>query len=262
MGIHFLEEMRVLKRALLEKKMRESSLETVSEEARRAPSARPFRHSLQGEPYTIIGEIKRASPSRGRIRDMASPEEVAGALARGGAAAISVLTEESRFSGSLDDLLTVRENVPLPILRKDFLLHPFDLWESRAAGADCVLLIAAFLPGKELMKMMSEARALKLECLVEVHTGHELDRALEAGADLIGINNRNLSTLEVDMGTVLRLAPMVPDGVTVVAESGYRQRSELLEAREAGAASFLIGETLMASGDVEKTVKVLLDKEV
>jgi len=261
MGKNFLQEMRESKDRLLEEKMMVSPLEEVREAARRAPPARPFRHSLDRDPYSIIGEVKRASPSRGPIRDIPSPAEVARSLARGGAAAISVLTEESRFSGSLEDLRMVRESVPLPILRKDFLIHPYDLFESRAAGADCVLLIAAFLSGDEMDLMLSEADALCLECLVEVRTGDELARALDAGAGLIGINNRDLKTLEVDLGTVLFLAPKVPKGVMVVAESGYRNRVELLEANKAGAGSFLIGEALMSSGDPGRSLKGLLEME-
>ena len=220
MGKNFLEEMRSEKERLLTENLRASPMESIREEAGQASPARPFRRALHREPYSVIGEVKRASPSQGSIRDIPHPEEVALALARGGASAISVLTEESRFSGSLDDLRRVRERVPLPILRKDFLFHPYDLFESRAAGADCVLLIAAFLQGDELKSLLGEARTLGLDCLVEVHSGDELQPALEAGADLIGINNRNLKTLEVDLSIVLNLAPTVPEGVGVVAESG------------------------------------------
>ena len=171
----------------------------------------------------MIAEIKRRSPSKGALADIPDPAALAAAYAAGGADAISVLTEQRRFGGSLDDLRVVRAAVPTPVLRKDFVVTGYQLLEARAAGADLVLLIVAALDGSLLGELHDQARSLGLTVLTEVHDEHEVERALEAGADLVGINARNLKTLEVDQDTFHRLAPLLPDEVVTVAESGSRR---------------------------------------
>jgi indole-3-glycerol phosphate synthase len=257
----FLKSMRQEKETLLAGKLRARPLEEIREAALGTGPPRPFTASLSGEPFSIIGEVKRSSPSAGSIRQIPDPAGVAAALERGGASAVSVLTEGNFFGGSLDDLAAVRRATSLPLLRKDFLIHPHDLYESRLHGADAVLLIAAMLKQEEMEEMLEEAFRAGLECLVEVHGPGEIPPVLKAGATLIGVNNRNLKSLEVDLGTFLELAPMIPPGMTLVAESGYRSRTDLLTAAGAGADAFLIGGALMASDDVEAALRLLLEGE-
>lgn len=205
----------------------------------------------------IIAEIKRRSPSRGDIRPDLRVEETARAYRRGGACAISVLTEPRFFGGSLQDLAEAAGAVELPVLRKDFILDRYQLLEARVAGAAAVLLIATSLKSKTLSALLREAADLGLECLVEVHDEEDLDRALQAGADIIGINNRNLVTLQVDLGTTLRLAPLVPSSVPLVAESGYRSPEDLANLPEIGVDAVLAGEALSGSEDPERALLAL-----
>lgn len=223
-----------------------------------APPVRPFAAALAARRPAIIGEVKRRSPSAGALAAVDDPGATAAAMVRGGAAAISVLTDAEHFGGCLRDLAGVRALVDVPVLRKDFLIHPRDLAEARLAGADAALLIVALLSAAELGTMLAEAARLGLEALVEVHTREELTAALGAGAGLVGINNRNLHTLAVDRRTVLDLLPLVPPGITPVALSGYRGAEDLAEARAAGVNAFLIGETLMRAGDPEEAVRGLV----
>ncbi len=232
--------------------------EELRRRAQEAPPARPFREALARGRPALIAEVKRRSPSAGEIRAVPDPAETAAALVRGGAAAISVLTEERHFGGSLEDLRLVRERVSVPVLRKDFLIHPRELYEARAAGADAALLIVALLGPEELEEMLAAAADAGLECLVEVHGEVEMAMALRAGARLIGINNRNLRTLKVDLGTALRLAPLVPARVMTVGESGYRTTEDLREGMAAGLSAFLVGEALMRAADPERAARDLL----
>jgi indole-3-glycerol phosphate synthase len=212
-------------------------------------------------PVRLIAEVKKASPSAGPIRE-GDPLFFARAMAGGGAAAISVLTEERYFGGSLDDLARVAAGVPVPVMRKDFLLDPYQLLEARAAGASAALLIVAMLSDAELGLMLGEAAALGLGALVEVHDAPELERALAAGAAIVGINNRNLRTLKVDTETTFALRALVPAGTVVVSESGQRTRSDLERLAAAGVDAVLIGEAIMRADDVEGKVRELLGTTV
>jgi indole-3-glycerol phosphate synthase len=219
---------------------------------------RDFMGAVMDPGLSLIAEHKRRSPSAGAIREDLELEDVVRAYERGGAAAISVLTEGASFGGSLEDLADARAVTELPILRKDFIVDRYQLLEAVAAGADAVLLIVAALPGGELAKLAREARELELTALVEVHDARQLEAALSAQATLIGINNRNLNTLEVDTGTTFDLLGEMPDGVAVVAESGLRNRAQLDELEAAGVDAVLIGETLMRAGeDIEAAVRAL-----
>jgi indole-3-glycerol phosphate synthase len=204
---------------------------------------------------SVIAEVKRRSPSKGDLADIPDPAALAAAYSRGGAAAISVLTEERRFSGSLQDLRVVRAAVQIPVLRKDFIVTPYQLVEARAAGADLVLLIVAALSQRELHELYIEARAWGLTVLVEVHDEHETRRAVELGADLIGVNSRNLKTLAVDPDTFGRLAPLIPDRVVTVAESGITGPADVSRFVGEGADVVLVGEALVKDGDPEGAVR-------
>lgn len=217
--------------------------------------ARDFRSALVGR-CALIAEVKRRSPSKGILRRGLDPGLLAKTYERNGASAISVLTDGAHFGGSDADLIQVRERVALPVLRKDFIIDPYQLVETRAMGADAALLIAAVL-GKSLRSFLVHARLLGLHALVEVHDREELDDALSAGVEIVGINNRDLRTFEVDLEKSASLAPLIPDGILVVAESGIRTREDVLFLREAGINAFLVGEALMRSGDVGSTIRGL-----
>jgi len=219
---------------------------------------RPFSEALVRPGLSLIAEFKRRSPSAGAL----APEglEIAsqvGAYERGGAAALSVLTDEPHFGGSLADLRAARAACELPIIRKDFIVDPYQLYEAAVNGADAVLLIVAALGDRDLQSLHQEARAIDLDCLVEVHDEDELDRALEAGAEVIGINNRNLDDMSVDIATTFELMPDVPAGKTVVAESGISGRAELEELDRVGVDAVLIGGALMEAPDPEGKVREL-----
>lgn len=204
---------------------------------------------------SIIAEVKRKSPSKGALADIADPARLANEYSAGGAAAISVLTEQRRFGGSLDDLESVREAVPIPILRKDFIVTPYQLWEARAYGADLVLLMAVSLDGDLLDELLGIAADLGLTALVEVHTLDELERAAAVKAELIGINARDLTTLQVDRSVFRELAPHVPTGAVKVAESGVSGPEDVAEYRQWGADVVLVGEALVRSGDPRSSVQ-------
>ncbi len=223
---------------------------------------RPFSEALVRPGLSLIAEFKRRSPSSGEIAAGATVAEVVAAYERGGAAALSVLTDERHFGGSLDDLRAARAASGLPILRKDFIVDPYQLYEAAANGADAVLLIVAALEDRTLLGLYEEAMLLDLDCLVEVHDEADLERALEVGADVIGINNRDLGDLSVDLETTTELITDVPAGKTVVSESGYDHWEQLDELERIGCDAVLIGETLMRSGDPETAVRDLtMDEE-
>jgi len=218
--------------------------------AARQPDGEGFLRALADGPAPrIIAECKRRSPSRGVLRRDYDPAAHAAGYAQGGAAAISVLTEPAFFDGSLDDLRAVRARVTVPLLRKDFIVTPYQLLEAREAGADAVLLIAAALEGPALGGLLQRAAAEGLAALVEVHDERELDRAVEAGAAIVGVNSRNLRTLEVDLGVPRRLAPRIPASVVAVAESGLKTQADLEEMSALGYRAFLIGERFMTAPD-------------
>ncbi len=214
-----------------------------------APPALDPMPVLRSPGVQVIAEVKRASPSKGDLADIPDPTVLAARYADGGAAAISVLTERRRFKGSLDDLRAVRAAVPTPLLRKDFLVTSYQLWEARAAGADLVLLIVAGLDPHQLAELHAEAVSLGLTPLVEVHDEAEVDVALAAGARLVGVNARDLRTLEVHRDTFARVAPLVPDGVVRVAESGIRDARDVAALVDQGADVVLVGEALVRTGD-------------
>ncbi|MDX6662377.1 MAG: indole-3-glycerol phosphate synthase [Solirubrobacterales bacterium] len=222
---------------------------------------RPFNEALVRPGLSLIAEFKRRSPSAGEIRGSAEPTEIVRAYERGGAAAISVLTEEESFGGSLADLRAAHDASSLPVLRKDFTIDPYQLYEAAANGADAVLLIVAILEDRELASLHAQARALDLDCLVEVHDETELERALELDCDVIGINNRNLADLSVDVATTHELITDVPAGKTVVSESGLSDREELDALEEIGVDAVLIGESLMRSPDPEAALRALCREE-
>jgi indole-3-glycerol phosphate synthase len=229
--------------------------------ADRDPDARrPFNEALVRPGLSLIAEFKRRSPSVGEIRPGAGIELVK-AYEAGGAAALSILTDESNFGGSLDDLRAAREASDLPILRKDFTVDTYQLYESAVSGADAVLLIVAALDRDELARLHGEARALDLDCVVEVHDDEELDRALALDADVLGINNRDLEDFSVDLRTTFELMPDVPAGKTVVSESGIAYREQLEELEEVGVDAVLIGEALMRADDPETMIRELTRDE-
>ncbi len=210
---------------------------------------------------SVIAEFKRGSPSAGPINADADVATVVEAYERGGAAAISVLTDEPNFHGSLADLEAARAATTLPIIRKDFIVDPYQLWEATLAGADAVLLIVAALADEDLRLLWDEAAALDLDCLVEVHDEQDLERALELEPDVIGINNRNLADLVVDTSTTPELITDVPAGKTVVAESGYSEPAQIDELDRIGVDAVLVGESLMRSDDPESMVRSLMQDE-
>jgi indole-3-glycerol phosphate synthase len=214
--------------------------------------------AYRADGVSVIAEVKRSSPSKGELATISDPAALAVDYASGGAATISVLTEERRFSGSLDDLRAVRAAVSVPVLRKDFIVTSYQLWEARACGADMALLIVAALSDPELESLVERARSIGLTPLVEVHDEEEVQRALDAGADLIGVNARNLKTLEVDRSTFARLAPRIPDGVVRVAESGVRGPHDVLEYARDGADVVLVGESLVTGKDPRTAVADLV----
>jgi indole-3-glycerol phosphate synthase len=222
---------------------------------------RPFNEALTRPSLSVIAEFKRRSPSAGGIREDADLAAQVTAYERGGASALSVLTDETHFGGSLDDLRAARAACDLPILRKDFIVDPYQLYEAAAAGADAVLLIVRALDDEDLVRLGESARALDLDCLTEVHNEAELERALEAGAETIGINNRNLDEQTVDIATTFELMPDVPAGKTVVAESGISSREELEELERIGVDAVLIGSALMRAEDPESLTRALARDE-
>jgi indole-3-glycerol phosphate synthase len=217
---------------------------------------RPFNEALVRPSLSVIAEFKRRSPSAGEISGASVADQVA-AYERGGAAALSVLTDAPHFGGSLEDLSAAREACGLPILRKDFVVDPYQLYEAAVYGADAVLLIVRALGDEDLRRLYEEARRLDLDCLVEVHDAEELERALRIDADVIGINNRNLDQGVVEVATTFELMPDVPAGKTVVAESGFSTRAEMDELERVGVDAVLIGEALMSAADPEALAREL-----
>ena len=223
-----------------------------------ATPLRDFSAALSRDGINIIAELKPASPSRGVLRDPFHPAELARSLATAGAAALSVLTEEDFFNGSLTNLREARKSVALPVLRKDFILDPWQVWETRANDADSFLLIVAALTDAQLAELISLGRELGMEPLVEVHNAAELDRALAAEARIIGVNNRDLKTLSIDRETSFRLIQQIPDDCIAVSESGLRTHGDLLPLRAAGFDAFLLGEHFMLAGNPAVALREML----
>jgi indole-3-glycerol phosphate synthase len=245
-------------RADLAARQREVTLDQLKDMAGRVPSPKDAMAVLKGEDVAVIAEVKRASPSKGAMAAIADPAGLAVDYEAGGASVISVLTEQRRFGGSLADLAAVRAAVQVPVLRKDFVVSSYQLWEARAHGADMILLIVAALEQNALVSLVERAVSIGLIPLVEVHADEELDRALEAGAKIVGVNARDLATLEVDRTVFARLAPQIPDGVVKIAESGIRGPHDLLAYAASGADAVLVGESLVTGKDPRSAVADLV----
>ena len=233
-------------------------LDLLAEEIESAPPPHNFRDALRRDGISLIAEIKRRSPSRGDILPGVDPVELAALYEQSGARALSILTDGPFFGGSLEDLAKVRRSSAIPCLRKEFIIDPYQLHEARAAGADALLLIVRILDDALLRDLIVQTRALGMEALVETHTEEEVGRALEAGARIVGINNRNLDTLEVDVQTTMRLKRLVPGGYTLVSESGIHHHREVRILEDCGVDAVLVGESLLTSGDIHRKVRELL----
>ncbi len=227
--------------------------------AKKATPPRDFAGALSRPQVNIIAELKKASPSRGLLREDFRPADLAKSLEAAGAAALSVLTEEEFFQGSLGDLRVARKNVDVPVLRKDFIIDPWQVWEARGGDADTFLLIVAALGDALFSELLALGRELGMEPLVEVHTRAELDRALAAGARIVGVNNRDLRTLEVSLETSFNLIDAIPDDCIAVCESGIRTAAEIARLRAAGFDAFLIGESLMTQPDPAAALFALME---
>ena len=247
------------KAAELEQARHEVPLAELKAMARSRPASADLTSALRGDRVRLIAEVKRASPSRGVLRPDLDAVAIARTYAQSGAAAISVLTESTHFQGRLEHLGQVREalGAGVPILRKDFIFDPYQVYEARAYGADALLLIVAILDDGVLGELRSLARGLGMVCLVEVHDEQELTRALASGAEIVGINNRNLETFAVDLETTRRLCPLVPAGKTVVSESGIRERADIDLLEKWGVHACLVGEALVTAADVAAKVREL-----
>jgi indole-3-glycerol phosphate synthase len=245
-------------RADLEERQARIPLEQVRAAATAVPAARDALAALRAPGVGVIAEVKRASPSKGALADIPDPAALARDYADGGARCISVLTENRRFGGSLDDLVAVRAAVDVPVLRKDFIVSSYQVLEARAAGADLCLLIVAALEQNVLVGLLERIESLGMTALVEVHDEPEADRALEAGAKVIGVNARNLRTLEIDRSIFERIAPGLPSHVVKIAESGVRGPHDLISYAAAGADAVLVGEGLVTDRSPRQAVADLV----
>jgi indole-3-glycerol phosphate synthase len=246
------------KRAEVAARERARPLPLVQAAAAEAPPPRAFHAALAGPPPRLIAEVKRASPARGALNLALEPAALARSYAAAGAHALSVLTDERFFRGHDADLAAARAAVALPVLRKDFVLAPYQVWEARALGADAVLLIVALLPERQLAALQALAHELGMAALVEVHTPAEAQIAAAVGARLIGINNRDLTTFQVDLATTERIAPLLPSDATVVSESGIHSAADVRRVLHAGAQAILVGEALVTAADPAARIAELL----
>jgi len=237
---------------------RRRSLSEIQEGMLQAAPALDVRKSLSGEVTSVIAEVKRSSPSKGSLSTISDPAALAERYQEAGASVISVLTEERRFKGTLADLTAVRERVSIPILRKDFMIDEYQFFEARAHGADMVLLIVAALAKSQLKDFFDLATELGMASLIEVHTADELERALEISPQIVGVNSRNLKTLDVDQAAFADLIPRIPADLIRVAESGIAKRSDVEFAERCGADAILVGEALVTAGDPLLAMRTLL----
>ena len=234
-------------------------LNVIKENIKKSLSTRSLSAALKTDVnISIIAEIKKASPSMGILRENFNPIEIARIYEANGASAISVLTDEKFFHGSLSYLTKVRSTVRLPVLRKDFIVDPYQIYEAREAGADAILLIAALLSKEQLQDFLLLASELEMDCLVEVHSENELKTVLQTNASIIGINNRDLKTFKTDLETTLRLRPLIPSGNIIVSESGIKSRKDIEVLLENGVNAVLVGETLMMSNNIPGKLHELL----
>jgi indole-3-glycerol phosphate synthase len=246
------------KREEVEQRKKVATTTYLQERIARQKPALDLALALRDDHIRLIAEVKQASPSRGVLSPNFNPTELAQTYAEGGAAAISVLTEANYFMGSNEHLAAIKEVVGLPLLRKDFIFDPYQVYESRAYGADALLLIAAILSQGQLKELVSLSHSLGLRCLVEVHNGDEVEKAVLSEAEIIGINNRDLNTFVVDINTTRRLRPLVPQEKIVVSESGIKSRKDMEKLRKWGVDAVLIGEALVTAGDVQAKMQELL----
>lgn len=239
----------------LAERKRETPLSALHDKIAQISPALPAAQNLLARDFSVIAEVKRSSPSKGELAAITDPKALADKYAQGGAQVISVLTERRRFGGTLADLVAVRSAVETPILRKDFMVDDYQLFEARAYGADVILLIVAALGDSQLSDLNDQALELGLSVLVEVHDEDELERALNISPKLLGVNARNLKTLEVDLATCERLIPMIPKEMVAIAESGISSLDEVKRLVEAGASGILVGESLVKSGNPTETIQ-------
>ena len=257
---NILEEIAACKLEFVERARRRRALEEVRSAARDTPAPADFAGALHGDDIALIAELKKASPSRGVIRPDFDPERISGIFAENGARALSVLTDEVYFQGNIAHLQAARRISGLPVLRKDFTVDPYQIYESRLIGADAVLLIAALMDGGQLEDFAGLGEDLGLAVLVEVHTTTELSRALQAKSSLVGINNRNLRTFEISLETTFELLPGLPGDIITVSESGIHRREDVERLQKAGVDAMLVGESLMSEEDIGAKVRELLDR--
>ena len=253
-----LDEMTAHKREELEARKAAHPLDGLRETIEGLPRPRDFRGALRAEGISLIAEIKRASPSRGMLMEDVDPADLAGVYEASGARAISVLTDEEFFKGSLDDLTTAHQSIALPCLRKDFIIDEYQIYEARAARADAILLIARILSGGQLKDYLDLASSLRMAALVETRGASEIERALDAGAHIIGINNRNLDTFEVDVNTTMEMKKLVPGGNVLVSESGIHTRGHVRMLEDGGIDAILVGEALVTSKNIQEKIHELM----
>ncbi len=246
------------KREEVEQRKKAAPMTYLQERIARQKPALDLAPALKGDHIRLIAEVKRASPSRGALSPHVNPTELAQTYAEGGAAAISVLTEENYFMGRIEHLAAIKEVVALPLLRKDFIFDPYQVCESRAYGADALLLITGILSQGQLKELVSLSHSLGLRCLVEVHNEEEVERIVLSEAEIIGINNRDLNTFVVDINTSRRLRPLIPKEKIVVSESGIRSRKDIEKLGKWRVDAVLIGEALVTANDVRAKMKELL----
>ncbi len=237
------------------------TLAQLQEWVKEAPKPRDFRRALRGDSIRLIAEVKRASPSRGTLLKGMEVAELASIYEECGASAISVLTDEKFFRGSLDDLIAVRRTVKLPCIRKEFVIDPYQIYEARVATADAILLIVRILTDSQLREYRELAESLGMGVLVEAHDAEEVHRALESGAAIIGVNNRDLQTFNVDLNTTLTLRKLIPGGKVLVAESGIHTREHVRTLENSGVDAMLVGESLVTSDDVRAKLRELLGND-
>lgn len=237
---------------------RQRSLAELKQAAKDADSPRGFAQGLRMPGLSVIAEVKRKSPAKGVLNETVDPAQQAQVYEQAGARAISVLTDKRYFDGTNADLLAVRGRVSLPVLRKDFTIDEYHVWEARSIGADAILLIVRALDQAQMVELQALGRELSMDVLVEVHNESELERAIQAEAEIIGINNRDLGTMTVDLTTTLRLRPLAPDGAALVSESGIRSTEDVRTVMACGLDSILVGEALMSAGDPGETLRTFL----
>ena len=260
MSVGILDQIVEKKRERLSLRMQEEPLSSLEDRAKGAPLPLDFSKALRGSGVRLIAETKKASPSKGLLHENYDPVSLARTYAENGAAAVSVLTEVDHFQGSLAHLEAVKDSVReagVPVLRKDFIFDPYQIVEARASGADAILLIVAMLDTPRIRELLGVAQSQQVQALVEVHSEDELEMALEAGAEIIGINHRDLNTFQTDVTLSQRLRPLIPEGRVVVAESGISSREDVIKLKESHIDAVLVGEALVTASDVAAKVREL-----